>query len=57
MHYEVEYRTAAGNWRPVGVKYSLLNNAKLQATALKDRASVVRIVRVADDGLRMVVEE
>ena len=61
MHYEIERLSVAGRWlRPTGKsgkKYKLLSDAQLEAAVVRDRGSVVRIVRVADDGSRMVVEE
>jgi len=49
-----------GRWLKPGKtakKYKLLSDAQLEAAIVKGRGSVVRIVRVADDGSRMVVEE
>jgi hypothetical protein len=61
MHYEIERLNMAGNWlRPAGKsgkKYKLLSNAQLEAAVVRGRGSVVRIVQVADDGSRTVVEE
>jgi hypothetical protein len=60
MHYEVERLSMAGNWLKLGKtgkKYKLLSDAQLEAAAVKGRGSVVRIVRVADDRSRKVVEE
>ena len=60
MHYEVEHLSMAGNWLKPGKtakKYKLLSDAQLEAAAVRGRGSVARIVRVADDGLRTVVEE
>jgi hypothetical protein len=60
MHYEVERLSVAGHWlRTSGrsvKKYKLLSDAQLEAASVRGRGSVVRIVRVADDGLRIVVE-
>jgi hypothetical protein len=57
MHYEVERLNLAGHWIRSGGNYKLLTDAKRQATAARERGSVVRIVRVAEDGAREVVEE
>ena len=61
MQYEVERLSIAGRWlKPTGrsgKKYKLLSDAQLEAAAMRGRGSVVRIVRVADDGSREVVEE
>ena len=40
-----------------GKKYKLLSEAQREAAIARDRGSLVRIVRVTDDGSRMVVEE
>jgi hypothetical protein len=61
MHYEIERLNLEGRWlRPTGKsgkKYKLLSEAQREAAIARNRGSVVRIVRVADDGSRMVVEE
>jgi hypothetical protein len=61
MHYEIERLSMAGRWlKPTGKsgkKYKLLSDAQPEAAIVKGRGSVVRIVRVADDGSRTVVEE
>jgi hypothetical protein len=57
MHYEVERLNMAGRWIRSGGIYKLLTDAKRQATAARKRGSLVRIVRVAEDGSREVVEE
>ncbi len=57
MHYEVERLNMAGRWLRLGKKYKLLSNAQLEAAVMRGRGSVVRIVRVAYDGSREVVEE
>jgi hypothetical protein len=61
MYYEVERLSVAGRWLKAGSrsvkKYKLLSDAQLGAAVVRGRGSVVRIVRVADDGLREVVEE
>jgi hypothetical protein len=61
VHYEIERFSIAGRWlRPTGKsgrKYKLLGEAQLEAELVRGRGSVVRIVRVTDDGSRMVVEE
>jgi hypothetical protein len=60
MHYEVERLSMAGCWLKMNdrraKKYKLLSDAQREAAAVRGRGSVVRIVRVADDGLREVVE-
>ena len=40
-----------------GKKYKLLSEAQREAAIARNRGSLVRIVRVTDDGSRMVVEE
>ncbi len=61
MHYELERLSVAGRWLGAGIrsakKYKLLSDAQREAAAVSGRGSVVRIVRVADDGAREVVEE
>jgi hypothetical protein len=60
MHYEVERLNLEGRWLKTGKwtkKYKLLSEAQLEAAIVKGRGSVARIVRVADDGSREVVEE
>ena len=61
MHYEIERLSVTGRWlRPTGKsgkKYKLLSEAQQEAVFARDRGSVVRIIRVADDGLRTVVDE
>jgi hypothetical protein len=61
MHYEIERLSVTGRWlRPTGrsgKKYKLLSEAQREAATTKDRGSVVRIIQVADDGLRTVVVE
>jgi hypothetical protein len=61
MHYEIERLSVTGRWlRPTGKsgkKHKLLSEALREAATARDRGSVVRIIRVADDGLRTVVEE
>jgi hypothetical protein len=60
MHYEIERFSMVGRWlKPAGTsvkKYKLLSDAQLEATIVRDRGSMVRIVRVANDGSREVVE-
>jgi hypothetical protein len=60
MHYEVERLNLTGRWLKTSgrsaKKYKLLGNAQLEATVMRARGSVVRIVRVTDDGEREVVE-
>ncbi len=62
MHYELERLSVTGRWlkrnddRRVK-KYKLLSDAQREAAAVRGRGSVIRIVRVADDGSREVVEE
>jgi hypothetical protein len=61
VHYEVERLSMAGHWLKLngksGKKYKLLSNVQLEAAVVRSRGSVVRIVQVADDGLRTVVEK
>ncbi len=61
MHYEIERLNMVGHWlKPTGKsgkKYKLLSEAQREAAIARNRGSLVRIVRVADDGSRMVVEE
>jgi hypothetical protein len=61
MHYEVERLNMASRWlKPrgrAGKKHKSLSDAQLEAAAARDRGSVARIVQVADDGSRTVVEE
>jgi hypothetical protein len=61
VHHELERLSVTGRWlRPTGrsgKKYKLLSEAQLEAVIARGRGSVVRIVRVTDDGSRMVVEE
>jgi hypothetical protein len=60
MHYEIERLSMAGHWLKTGKtgrKCKSLSDAQLEAAAVRGRGSVARIVRVADDGLRTVVEE
>ena len=61
MHYEVERCSVTGRWLKTNdnrwaKKYKLLSDAQREAAAVRGRGSVVRIVRVADDGSREVVE-
>jgi hypothetical protein len=60
MHYEIERLSVTGRWlRPTGKsgkKYKLLSEAHREAAIARERGSVVRILRVTDDGLRTVVE-
>ncbi len=56
MHYEVEVRTNAGEWLGIQKRYKLLGDASLRVTQAKGRGCVARIVRVAGDGAREVVE-
>ncbi len=56
MHYELERLSVAGCWLKTRKKYKLLDQAKLQAVVVRDRRCSVRIVWVADDGSREVVE-
>jgi hypothetical protein len=61
VHHELERLSVTGRWlRPTdrsGKKYKLLSDAQIETASARGRGSVVRIVRVADDGSRMVVEE
>ena len=56
MHYEVEVRTNAGEWLGIQKRYKLLGDAALKAVRAENRGCVARIVRVAGDGAREVVE-
>ena len=59
MHYEVERLSMTGHWlKPTGrsgKKYKSISDAKLEAAAIRGRGSVVRIVRVTEEGGREVV--
>jgi hypothetical protein len=61
VHHELERLSVTGRWlRPTGrsgKKYKLFSEAQREAAIARDRGSLVRIVRVTDDGSRMVVEE
>ena len=61
MHYEIERLSVTGRWLrrtgKSGKKYKLLSEAQREAAIARDRGSVVRIIRITDDGLRTVVEE
>jgi hypothetical protein len=61
VHHELERLSVTGRWlRPTGrsgKKYKLLSEVEREAAIARNRGSVVRIVRIADDGSRMVVEE
>jgi hypothetical protein len=60
MHYEIERLNLEGRGLKTGKtvkKYKLLSDAQLEAVIVRGRGSVTRIVRVADDGSRTVVEE
>jgi hypothetical protein len=61
VHHELERLSVTGRWlRPTGrsgKKYKLLSEAQREAAIARARGSVVRIIQVADDGSRMVVEE
>jgi hypothetical protein len=60
VHYEVERLNMAGRWPKPGntaKKYKSLSDTQLEATAVRGRGSVARIVRVADDGSQEVMEE
>jgi hypothetical protein len=56
MHYEVEVRTNAGEWLGINKRYKLLGDASLRAAQGEDRGCITRVVRVAGDGAREVVE-
>jgi len=56
MHYEVEVRTNAGEWLGIQKRYKLLGDAALKAVRAENRGCVARIVRVAGDEAREVVE-
>jgi hypothetical protein len=61
MHYELERLSVTGRWlKPTGKsgkKHKLLSEAQREAAIARNRGSLVRIVRVTDDGSRMVVGE
>jgi hypothetical protein len=60
MHYEIERLNLEGRWLKTGKwtkKHKLLSEAQLEAAIARDRGSMARIIRIADDGLRTVVEE
>jgi hypothetical protein len=61
VHYEFERLSVTGRWlRPTGrsgKKYKLLSEAQRDAAVARERGSMVRILRVTDDGLRTVMEE
>jgi hypothetical protein len=60
VHYEIERLNLEGRWLKTGKwtkKHKLLSDAQLEAAIVKGRGSVARIIRIADDGSREVVEE
>jgi hypothetical protein len=61
VHHKLERLSVTGRWLRStgrsGKKYKLLSEAQREAAIARDRGSVVRIIQVADDGSRMVVEE
>ncbi len=56
MRYVVEVRTAAGGWLRKRGEYRLHTEARLEAERVRTAGGAPRIVRVADDGTRRVVE-
>jgi hypothetical protein len=60
MHYKIERLNIAGRWLKArsgeGRKHKLLSDAQLEAAVARERGSVVRVVRVMQDGSREVVE-
>ncbi len=56
MRYVVEVRTAAGGWLRERGEHRLHTEARLEAERVRAAAGVPRIIRVADDGTRRVVE-
>ena len=56
MHYEVEVRTNAGEWLGIQKRYRLLGAAALKAVRAENRGCVARIIRVAGNEAREVVE-
>jgi len=57
MYYEIERLNLEGRWLKTGKwtkKYKLLSDAHVEAAVGRGRGSVVRIIRVADDGSRYV---
>jgi hypothetical protein len=61
VHHELERLSVTARWLrrtgKSGKKYKLLSEAQREAAVARNRGSLVRIVRVTDDGSRMVVEE
>jgi hypothetical protein len=59
VHYELERLSVTGRWLGrtgrSGKKYKLLSEAQLEAAIARDRGSVVRIIRVTEEGGREVV--
>ncbi len=56
MHYEVEVRTTAGEWLGIQKRDRLLGDAALKTVRAENRGCAARIVHVAGDGAREVVE-
>ncbi len=56
MHYVVEVRTAAGGWLRKRGEHRLLAEARLEAERVKAAGGVPRVVQIAEDGTRRVVE-
>jgi hypothetical protein len=56
VHYEVEVRVNMGDWLAKRERHRLLMDAELEADQVRDRGGEPRIVRVATDGTREVVE-
>jgi hypothetical protein len=56
MRNVVEVRTATGGWLRKRGEHRLHTEARLEAERVRVAGGVPRIVRVADDGARRVVE-
>ncbi len=56
MRYVVEVRTAAGGWLRKRGEHRLHTEARLEAERVRAAGGEPRIVQVADDGTRKVVE-
>jgi hypothetical protein len=56
MHYKVEVYSSEAGWLGTEKRYKLLTDAALRAAQAEGRGCATRIVRVASDGAREVVE-
>jgi hypothetical protein len=60
VHHELERLSVTARWLrrtgKSGRKYKLLSEAQREAAIARERGSLVRIVRVTDDGSREVAE-